>query len=394
MSDYGNVDLYRTPRYSPEVGDALKESATSTMWDDWDLAGLLVDVPHQFAQKMGAKHGIFCCTGTAGLHASLMALELLPGDEVVVPCMTFIRSVTPLAHLGLIPVLADIDPQTGNLDPESLESVIGPKTRAVIVVHMWGIPADLRSILSICKKNGLYLIEDFSHAHFSEHVDGVVGSFGTVSFASLQRKKTLSVGEGGLIVTNDTEIYGRLQSITSPGSFKGTSNYNEFSGFGLNLRMSPFSAVVARSLFPGIDEIVKSRASHARTFNKILSGLPTYFSPPFVPEYATKISAYGYKPVLTDKVSLEKLALANNRGLWRFSSFSYDHILQSPFWRKSRSHYPFTLQIHPKTPVKFPGYLEYTNGRVSVSVPTVGSDYWTHETTIKWQQSLIETVGG
>src|SRR6266480_3834239 len=140
MSDYGNVDLYRTPRYTPDVEDAFKAAATSAMWDDWDLAGLLVDVPHQFAEKLGAKHGIFCCTGTAGLHASLMALELLPGDEVVVPCMTFIRAVTPLVHLGLVPVLADIDPRTGNLDPDSLKAAIGQKTRAVVLVHMWGIP--------------------------------------------------------------------------------------------------------------------------------------------------------------------------------------------------------------------------------------------------------------
>src|SRR5688500_12171400 len=104
MSDYGNPDIYRTPRYSPEVELALKESATSAMWDDWDLDGLLCDVPHQYASKLGAKHGIFCCTGTAGLHASLMALELLPGDEIVLPCMTVIRVAMVLVHLGLVPV--------------------------------------------------------------------------------------------------------------------------------------------------------------------------------------------------------------------------------------------------------------------------------------------------
>jgi len=386
------ADLYRTPRYTQGVADALRESATSAMWDDWDLAGLLVDVPNQFAQKMGARHGIFCCTGTAGLHSSLMALELLPGDEIVVPCMTFIRAITPLVHLGLVPVLADIDPQTGNLDPNSLDKAIGPKTRAVIVVHMWGIPADVRAILSICKEKGLYLIEDFSHAHFSQHSDGAVGSFGTVSFASLQKKKTLSVGEGGLIVTSDEGVYERLRAITSPGSFQGTPNYNEFSGFGLNFRMSPFSAVVARCLFNQVDEIVSSRATHATVFNKILSGLPSYFIPPFIPEYAKTVSAYGYKPALSDKIALEKLALGNNHGLWKFSRFSYDHILSSPFWRKSRSHYPFALQIYPRTPVEFPGYAEYSRGRVSLAVPTIGGDYWTQEIIDKWQQSLVEAV--
>ncbi|TVQ44253.1 MAG: aminotransferase class V-fold PLP-dependent enzyme [Gloeocapsa sp. DLM2.Bin57] len=392
MSHYNNINLYKTPRYTEDLGDVLKEFATSTMWDDWDLDGLLVDVPHKFAKKMGAEYGIFCCTGTAGLHASLMALELLPGDEIVVPCMTFIRAITPLVHLGLIPVLADIDTQTGNLDPESLKSVIGPKTRAVIVVHMWGIPADIRRILNICKEKGLYLVEDFSHAHFSKHEDGTVGSFGKVSFASLQRQKTLSVGEGGLIVTSDKEIYERLQSITSPGSFKGTPNFKEFSGFGLNFRMSPFSAIVASYLFDQVDEIVTSRATHAKIFDRILSDLSTYFSPPFVPNYSKEVSAYSYKPVLREKITLEKLILDNNQGLWKFNSFSYDHILASPFWRKSRAHYPFALQIYPKTPVDFPNYVEYIKGRVSISIPTVGKDYWSPENIDKWRDSLIKTI--
>jgi dTDP-4-amino-4,6-dideoxygalactose transaminase len=107
VADYGNPDLYRSPRYNEAVGAALKDAACSAMWDDWDLSGLLTDLPNEFAAKIGVPHGIFCCTGTVGLHASLMALELLPGDEVIAPCMTFIRSITPIVHLGLVPVLAD-----------------------------------------------------------------------------------------------------------------------------------------------------------------------------------------------------------------------------------------------------------------------------------------------
>ena len=143
MTDYGKPDLYRSPRYSDEMAEAMRGFITSTMWDDWDLSGLLVDVPMAYAAKIGVKYGIFCSTGTAGLHASLMSLPLRPGDEVIVPCMTFIRCATPLVHLGLVQVLADIDPKTGNLDPESIIATITPKTRAVLAVHMWGIHADM-----------------------------------------------------------------------------------------------------------------------------------------------------------------------------------------------------------------------------------------------------------
>lgn len=393
MADYGDPDLYRSPRYSPKIAEALAGSTTSPMWDDWDLEGLLTDVPNGYASKMGAKFGIFCSTGTSGLHASLMALDLIPGDEVIVPCMTFIRAVTPLVHLGLQPVLVDVDPHTGNIDPAALEAAISSRTRAIVVVHMWGIPADMDGLNSVCSQHGLSIIEDFSHAHFSLHSRGPVGGLGKIGYASMQRKKTFSVGEGGLIVTNDQGIYERLRQITSPGSFKGTPNYNEFSGFGLNMRMSPFSGVVARCLLEEVDQIVEARARHADEFSVMLAetGL---ISPPVVPDYAKRVSAYGYKPSITGEVTLDKLAAGNASGLWRFSRFSYDAIAQSPFWRKSRAHYPFALNIQPRAAGTFAGYAEYLKGRVSLSVPTVPADYWDDDVREKWRADLRQRLDG
>jgi len=384
-------DIYRSPRYKPDVESALAASAGSAMWDDWDLDGLLTDVPHKFAQKMGATYGIFCCTGTAGLHASLMALRLAPGDEVIVPCMTFIRAVTPLIHLGLQPVLVDVDPETGNIDAASIKAAITARTRAVIVVHMWGIPADMDAILDVCSNQDLQVIEDFSHAHFSAHRSGTVGSLGTVGFASLQRKKTFSVGEGGIIVTSDKGVYERLQQITSPGSFKGTSNYNEFSGFGLNLRMSPFSGVVAKCLLSRADEIVETRAKHAIEFAGLLAetGL---IEPPKIPKFATLVSAYGFKPTIADSVKLEQLAAGNVSGLWRFSRFSYDAIADSPFWTKNPAHYPFSLGIKPRANGDFRGYASYLKGRVSLAVPTVDGSYWDNSVRMRWRTDIFNRL--
>jgi hypothetical protein len=209
----------------------------------------------------------------------------------------------------------------------------------------------------------------------------------------MQRKKTFSVGEGGLIVTNDQGIYERLRQITSPGSFKGTPNYNEFSGFGLNMRMSPFSGVVARCLLEEVDQIVEARARHADEFSAMLAetGL---ISPPVVPDYAKRVSAYGYKPSITGEVTLDKLAAGNASGLWRFSRFSYDAIAQSPFWRKSRAHYPFALNIQPRTAGAFAGYAEYLKGRVSLSVPTLPADYWDDDVREKWRADLRQRLDG
>lgn len=388
MTDYGIPDLYRSPRYSESLAEAMRGFTTSAMWDDWDLDGLLVDVPMAYAAKIGVKYGIFCSTGTSGLHASLMSLPLKPGDEVIVPCMTFIRCATPLLHLGLVPILADIDPNTGNIDPDSVAAAITPKTRAVLAVHMWGIPADMKRMTTVCADHGLHLIEDFSHAHYSRHSEGTVGSFGAVSYASMQRKKTLSVGEGGLIVTNSDEIYFRLRQITSPGSFKGTPNYNEFSGFGLNLRMSPFSGFAAKYLLTEVDKIVNDRAAQALAFSEILSAFPDYIAPPDVPLYAQFISAYGYKPRLGSKGNMEMLRKANTSNLWRFSEFSYGHIKDDVFWKKSSDYYPFCQGITPKLLAAYPGYDKYMAGRVGLTVPTVGADYWDTETKERWSNAL------
>jgi perosamine synthetase len=391
MKDYGNPNIYRTPRYSKQVENDLSSFINGNQWDDWDLIDLLNEVPHNYATKAGVKHGIFCSTGTSGLHASLMALELLPEDEVIVPCMTFIRAVTPLVHLGLQPVLCDIDPLTGNISPESIKKSITIKTRAVIVVHMWGIPCDMKEIVAICKTNGLFLIEDFSHSHFSKHKEGYVGSFGDVSFASLQRKKTLSVGEGGIIFTKHTDIYKKLQQITSPGSFKNSEFFSEFSGYGLNLRMSPFSASIAKSLLNEVDLIVETRIHHTKIFSEILEDFHDFFTTPFIPAYAEVVSPYGYKPVFKEPLSLSILAELNKYELWKFSSFSYDHILSSKFWSKTRANYPFCQNIKPICYDKdFIGYNEYVKNRFSLSIPTINKEYWTDEVKNNWKEIIAK----
>ena len=163
-------------------------------------------------------------------------------------------------------------------------------------------------------------------------------------------------------------------------------------GFGLNMRMSPFSGVVARCLLEEADQIVDARAQHAKEFSSLLLQIGA-IAPPAVPSYVRRVSAYGYKPVISDTVTLEQLTAGNDSGLWRFSRFSYDAIAENPFWRKSRAHYPFALQIQPRISGQFPGYAAYLEGRVSLAVPTVGSAYWTEEVRDQWRQDISARLG-
>jgi len=382
-------NLYLWPRYDDSLKRDLDQFVEGRSFASWNLGDLYDKVPCDFANKMNVKYGIFTSTGTAGLHASLMALGLKPGDEVIVPSMTFIRSVTPLIHLGLTPVVADIDSRTGNISPESIEKNITPRTRAVVAVHMWGIPADCTKIREICNKHNISMIEDFSHAHFSKYRDKFVGSFGDVSFASLQRKKNISVGEGGIIVTNSAEIYDRLQDITSPGSFPKSSNYSEidFSGYGLNMRISPFGAVAAKNLLPKIDDILSDKRKNLSMLIGILHEYEDYFELPSIPQYTTfdDISWYSYKPKLKDSISLKQL---QESGLWKFSDFGYPAIASHEFWRKDIDYFPFCHNIKPLIRENLPGHEEYLHNRITLNIPTAGASYWNKRVTQEWRKEL------
>jgi dTDP-4-amino-4,6-dideoxygalactose transaminase len=208
--------------------------------------------------------------------------------------------------------------------------------------------------------------------------EGTVGFFGDVSFGSLQRKKTLSVGEGGLIVTSDSAIYKRLQDITSPGSFHSTSKYSEidFSGFGLNLRMSPFSAVVGKFLFPRIDEIVAQRSRTVDELCKILSEF-NHFDLPVKPAYVKDISWYSLKV----KVPPESVArlLSAKGGFWKFSELGYPPVIDHVFWRKNKEYFPFSMETQPLVRTELKGVQAYLENRISVAIPTISGHEWTDQ---------------
>lgn len=382
-------DLYLWPRYDESLKKDLSRFVEGRDFGTWNLGDLYEGVPCGFAEKMGANYGIFTSTGTAGLHAILMALGLKPGDEVIVPSMTFVRAATPLNHLNLQPVIADIDPTTGNIDPESIEANITPKTKAVVVVHMWGVPADCERISEICKKHDIRMIEDFSHAHFSMYKDKFVGSFGDAAFASLQRKKNISVGEGGIVVTKDEETYKRLQQITSPGSFMDQSNYSDidFSGYGLNMRINPFGALTVKNLLPKVDTMLEDKRVAVEKLTTILSKHSDKFELVEIPNYADKstLSWYSYKLKLKNTT----LAVLKTKKLWKFSDFGYPPIADHRYWEKDANYFPFCLGIKPEVRVELPGQEAYLKDRVTLNIPTVPASYWTDEVVAEWEAALV-----
>lgn len=212
-----------------------------------------------------AEYAVAFNAGTTALLAAYVGVGIHPGDEVIVPAITYHAAVSPLFILQARPVLVDVDENSWCLDPELIEAAITDKTKAITVVHQWGYPAEMDAIMSIANKYDLRVIEDCSHAHGSTYKDQQVGTIGDVGVFSLQANKLIFAGEGGMLVTSDPEIHDRAILL---GHYRDRARdaiidpfYQQFwqTGYGLKLRMSPFNAIVALHALRAAHSRIKSR---------------------------------------------------------------------------------------------------------------------------------------
>lgn len=214
------VEFYRHGLGDDEIGevtDTLRSLFLTT-------AGKTARFEQAFAQFLGVEHAVGVSSCTAALHLSLVALGVGPGDEVIVPDMTFIATVNPVWWVGAAPVLADVDPRTGLLTPEAVAALITPRTRAVIPVHLYGAMADMRGLREVADRHGLALIEDA--AHCVEGVrDGIrPGQVGDIACFSFYATKNLTCGEGGAVATRRADLADRVRTLRLHGMSKGAAD--------------------------------------------------------------------------------------------------------------------------------------------------------------------------
>ena len=264
-----------------------------------------------FGTYIGMPYTLACSSGTAALHSAFFGLGLEDGDEVIAPTFTFLSTVMPLFVVNAVPVLVDCEPDTGNIDPAVIEAAITPRTKAVVVVHINGHPCDMEPIVALCRRRGLALVEDASHAHGAMWNETKVGSFGDVSVFSLQGAKLTAAGQGGLLLTADREIFERAVLL---GHFRNRSfddvtsdEYRAFgtTGYGLNYRMHPLAAALARRQFEDLDDYIDGREANLGLLSE---GLVTVagVDPPARRPYATRHPWFNYKP-LYDAEALDGL---------------------------------------------------------------------------------------
>ncbi len=277
--------------------------------------GPILDLENAFARYHNRKYAIAVSSGTAALYSAFFSLKLKPGDEVLAPVYTYHATVTPLLHLGVKPVFCDADPVTGNIKAEEILRRATANTKAIIITHMWGYPCDMKEILYCSKQLGIPIIEDCSHAHGSTYRNQLVGTFGNIACWSLQGAKIIPAGEGGIMLTDDRDIYEHATLLGHWGKRSETEvvqgDLRELArtGYGLKLRIHPLGAVLALIAMNKFDSWIKNRSI---LLNQLVDGLASIpgIIPPFTSDYATRGCWYGFVCRVEDK-ALKKVTFSN-----------------------------------------------------------------------------------
>ena len=252
----------------------------------------------KFAEFTGANYALACNNGTASLDCALFSAEVKPGDEVIVPSYTFWATVAPIVAEHAVPVFCDVDPETFCIDPKDIERKITSKTKAIMLVHVWGNPCDMDSIMTIAKKHGIRVIEDCSHAHGAKYRGISVGLHGDVGCFSLQASKLLPAGEGGVLVTNNRECYERAVALGQYDrimKLPDDSPYRQYAltGMGHKYRPHPLGIAIANCELDRLRERNAIRNRNALEFQKAIADLDCFVAQKQYPDTEREFS-YQY----------------------------------------------------------------------------------------------------
>ncbi|HYN80915.1 MAG TPA: DegT/DnrJ/EryC1/StrS family aminotransferase [Gemmatimonadaceae bacterium] len=261
------------------------------------------DFEIRFAERVGRKHGVAVCNGSAALDAAAAAIRLGAGDEVIMPTFTIISCASAITRLGATPVLVDCDPATWNMDPSAIESRVTPKTKAIMVVHLYGLPVNMDPVLDLAKRHNLRIIEDAAEMIGQTHRGRPCGSFGDLSTFSFYPNKHITTGEGGMIVTDDEALAERCRSLRNLCFAPRRFVHEEL---GWNFRMTNLQAALGLAQLERLDEFVaRKRHSFAR-YMTLLADVGGIRLPVACTEYADNIN-WVFGVVLDDEVPFDAM---------------------------------------------------------------------------------------
>ena len=327
------IPYFSFDKMNSDTGEDLSLAFREIMDSKWYILGRhLAAFENEFAEYVGVKHAIGVGNGFDALRISLESLGLKKDDEVILPSLTFIATLLAVIHAGAKPVLADVNPETFALDYRSVESLISPKTKAIIPVHLFGNPVDVHRIIKHTKEKEIVIIEDFAQSVGAEIEGGKTGSFGRINAASFYPTKTLgALGDGGIITTDVKKLADRCRSLRNYG-FADNGKHNTI---GYNSRLDEMQAAFLSTKILWLDIWINERSSIAEKYRDNLSGIPGLK----LPEYQkSALPAHHIFPVLSKKREALRKHL-NTAGI------------------ETRVHYGIPLHLHDSM-----RYLGYSKG--------------------------------
>ncbi|MGH9198643.1 MAG: DegT/DnrJ/EryC1/StrS family aminotransferase, partial [Acidimicrobiia bacterium] len=257
------------PVYEPVLGELEEELVADCVRSGWvsSKGKYVTQFESEFAAFCGTKHGVATSNGTTALHLALLALGVGVGDEIIVPSLTFVATANAVVHAGATPVFADSERLSWNVDPVSVETMITPRTRGIIAVHLYGHPCDMPAILRLATEHGLFVIEDCAEAHGATSGANRVGSMGTIGCFSFYGNKIITTGEGGMVVCPDAATKERIDSERNQGRAPDMG-WLDHDRLGFNYRLDELSCALGIAQLERLDELLAGRGRVAALYSE------------------------------------------------------------------------------------------------------------------------------
>lgn len=349
------------PVYQPSLTGNEKRYVNECLDTAWiSCKGHFVtDFENAFADFIGVKHGTGVCNGTVAIHLAASALGLSAGDEVICPSFTYIASANPFEQLGCKVVFCDSLHDSWQMDPADVERKITSKTKALMVVHLYGHPADMDALSALAKKHHLFLIEDCAEAIGTRYKGKCVGSFGDIACFSFFGNKTITCGEGGMVVCNNDELFERAKHLKGQGVVSWREYWHDVSAY--KYRMTNIQAAIGLAQFEQIDKFVSAKRQIAEWYMEELADTPLVFHKPVGDVFHTFWMVSALTKSAKDRAALRDAM--KQAGIETRPTFPCVH--QMPVYNKRFEYLPVAEDLSARG-INFPSYPALTRNDVKM----------------------------